>query len=141
MAKKEKAADAIQEMIQEESVRFVKNARDMIRDTLKYSTLSLLGIETSGNRYEIDHCNGRNSVLIDAFRGIAIEEAKNIASTYKPSKEDLVGFRNAFEKEYKSQLGNAIREKAREKAKIDAEEFYKSIKLDAAKFILENKQK
>ena len=141
MTKRKEAENLIRDMITEESSLYMKDARELIKSSLKSATLSLLGLEGSVHRgYEIDHCNSRNSVLIDAFRNIAIEEATKIASTYQPDQKDIAGFKSAFRSEYQRQISSAIRDEARSKAKEDARKFCDRIKVDTEKYILEMKK-
>lgn len=121
----------LKNVIEQEAKTYIANAREQIRKALESATLSLLGLERSTHRgYEIDHCNGRNSVLIDAFRAVALEEATKIAMNYKPSDEDLVGYRAAFEKEMRERMRWALQDLARAKAKMIADEVTETVKLN-----------
>ena len=118
----------------------IKDYRKEVNNQINSALLSIIGLEKRGNNsttFEIDHCNGRNSVLIDAFRNIAKDEAEKIARTYKPSKEDLVGFREAFAKEYRNQIMYSIRDMAKSKASADFREFADSQKIDVSKIVEE----
>lgn len=106
----------------------LKNFRTNASKYIQNATLSLLGLERSGygtssTEFEIDHCNGRNSVMIDAFRALAKSEAEKLARSYKPTKEDVLGFQEAFKKEYENQLRYAIRQAAEQKAKQDIKQY------------------
>ena len=104
--------------------------------------LSLLGLEKRSNYdYEIDHCNSRNSVLIDAFRSMAIDEAKKIASRYKPSKAELSIYEAAFKKEVNNQFGYAIHDVAKTKAQELATEAGEKIKVNVDKILDEEFKK
>mgnify|MGYP001607151941 CR=1 FL=1 len=101
----------------------VKNVRQNLNKYIQNALLSIVGLETKYNGdMEIDHCNGRNSLLIDAFRNLAQDEAKKIAKTYKLSDEEKSTFTQAFKREISSQMGYALRDVARtfveERAKV-----------------------
>lgn len=104
------------------------------------AVLSLIGISKSswgGSHPEIDHCNGRNSVLIDAFRNLAQKEAERIAGSYKMSKEDVSLFETTFKNEFKNQFRYAVSNLAKEKANELARETLEKLKLDVNKIINE----
>lgn len=129
-------------LLEAEVNKYVSNIKPKITDILEKSVLSLMGLEKNYHSgYDIDHCNGRNSVLIDAFRQIAIDEAKKIASTYKPSKEDILNFKSAFAKEYKSQFNYAVRDIIRARVNSDCEKLLSEIKLDVDTLVSETLNK
>jgi hypothetical protein len=66
---------------------------------------------------------------LDAFINLAMKEANKIASSYKPSKEDVVGFKNAFEKEYKSQISYAIRDIVKRRVEADVKDELDKIRM------------
>jgi hypothetical protein len=118
----------------------IKNYRGEVSKQIDDALLSIIGLEQrgwNGGKYEIDHCNGRNSVLIDAFRNIAKVEAEKIARSYKPTKEDLAGFQEAFAKEYRSQIMYSLRDMAKSKAQTDFREFADNQKIDIQKIVTE----
>ena len=119
------------ELLQKEVVNYLTTFKPKIKDILEKSVLSLIGLEKRyDNNYEIDHCNGRNSVLIDAFRQIAKDEAKKIVNSYKPTKEDIVNFKSAVEKEYESQFNYAIRDIIKIRVNKEMETLLDSMKID-----------
>ena len=123
----------LKQIIEEECAKHVKGVRSQIRKMLEESTLSLLGLSSKwsgGSGKEIDHCNGRNSVLIDAFRQCALEEAKKIARNYKPTSDSIVQFAQTFQTEFNSHLRSQITVLAREKAKDEAQKVINAIKVD-----------
>lgn len=131
-----KKENKLEKIVKEESKLFVKNARVEIKKKLEIALLSLLGLEKDYHRgYEIDHCNGRNSVLIDAFRQYAIEEAAKIAKSYKPTKDDIANFNKAFEREYSSQMTYAIMDLANKKAQEEAKKAIDSININSDEII------
>jgi len=128
----------IQKLLEAEATKFIEESTKKIPKILEDATLSLLWLERDFHRwYEIDHCNWRNSVLIDAFRRIAQKEAEKIASTYKPSKEDIASFQEAFAKEYKIQMSYCIRDLAKTKAIADAKIEIDKVFIDAKAIIEE----
>ncbi len=137
---KKETKSKLEAVLEKEAMVFIKESKNRIPKILEGATLSLLGLEKKYNgEYEIDHCNGRNSVLIDAFKKIASEEAVKIAKSYKPSPTDIAGFMVAFEREYKSQITYIIRDLAREKAKQDVSKEIEKITLDIQSMIADLK--
>lgn len=125
----------LKEIIEEECAKHVKDVRSQIRNLLKRATLSLVGLNDCGRDVQIDHCNGRNSVLIDAFRQCAIEEATKIAKNFKPTSESIVGFATVFQREFDSALRKEITKQACAKAKVEAEKVVGAIKIDVENVI------
>jgi len=114
---------------------YIKNIRPQIKKYLESAVLSIIGLEKrcGGDKYEIDHCNGRSSVLIDAFREIALDEAKKIAGTYKPTKDELLSFRESFAREYRNQMDYVMRDLANKKIAKDCKKMFSQIKIDIDK--------
>lgn len=131
-----KSEEKLRKIVEEEAAKYIKDARQTIRQKLNAATLSLLGLETGGyGKVEIDHCNGRNSVLVDAFRALAKEEAEKLARTYKPSSEDIINFQAAFEREFKSNFSYVIRDLAKAKAQEEAKKALELINIDVEKLV------
>jgi hypothetical protein len=123
------------EDLEELTQKELRNIRQKIKMYIENATLSLIGLEKRGSDYEIDHCNGRSSVLTEAFKTIAREEATKIAKTYKPTKEDITGFQEAFKKELKNQMSYALRDEAKIKATELAKEMFSKTKIDIDKIL------
>ena len=129
-------------LLEAEVIKYVSNIKPQMKDILQKSVLSLIGLEKKyTNDYEIDHCNSRNSVLIDAFRSIAIDEAKKLASSYKPTKEDIVNFKSAIEKEYKNQFSYAVRDIIKSRVQKDVELLVNDMKIDIEDLVAETMDK
>lgn len=127
-----------QQILKNEMENYIKEFQPRVKDILEKATLSLLGLEKRGySEFEIDHCNGRNSVLIDAFKKMAEAEATKIASTYKPTKEDIVNFKSAFEREYKNQMSYAIRDIVKEKVREDITKEMEKISINVNDILLD----
>ena len=125
------------QLLEAEVIKYVSNIKPQMKDILQKSVLSLIGLEKKyTNDYEIDHCNSRNSVLIDAFRSIAIDEAKKLASSYKPTKEDIVNFKSAIEKEYKNQFSYAVRDIIKSRVQKDVELLVNDMKIDIEDLVI-----
>lgn len=138
MARKTKAEENYQEAIRRLTKAEMRKVKANVSTYLEKSILSLMGIERKySNGYEIDHCNGRNSVLIDAFRELAIEEARKIASAYKPTKEELSVFEEAFKKELKRQFEYALRKSAEAKANQLVAEISERVTIDTKEILVE----
>lgn len=121
---------ALEALIHDEAATYLKDARTHIRKNIEQATLSLLGLEKRGwDAMEIDHCNGRNSVLIDAFRNVAIEEATKIATNYRPDPAEIVGYANTFRQEMRRHLTEQLRAAAIAQAKKEAEAIVAGIKV------------
>jgi hypothetical protein len=127
-----KTQSNLQVLIAKEVKRELQKAPNTIREMIRGSLLSLLGLERRGSDIEIDHCNGRNSVLIDAFRNTAIKEAEKISASYQPTEKDVAGFRAAFEREYNRQMHYQLSNMAGERVKKDVALYLDSIKIDVA---------
>ena len=125
-------------LLEKEVNKYVKDIRPRIERIMEASVLSLIGLEKRNSDYEIDHCNGRNSVLIDAFKSIAIGEVKKLASTYKPTKEDIIDFKEAFKKEYASQMGYAIRNLVKGKVDKDINKLLETVRVDVDSIVQSN---
>ena len=124
------------ETLEELTKKELKQIRNKIKSYIENATLSLIGLEKRGSDYEIvDHCNGRSSILTDAFKSIASEEAKKIAKTYKPTKEDISDFQEVFRKELKSQMYYATEKEAKIKAEELAKEMFSNTKLNIDKIL------
>lgn len=127
-----------QQLLKKEMENYIKEFQPRVKDILEKATLSLLGLEKRGySAFEIDHCNGRNSVLINAFEELAKTEANKIASTYKPSKEDIVNFKSAFEREYKQQVSYAIRNIVKQRVEEDIKKELEEININVKDILLE----
>ena len=123
------------ENLEELTKNELKQIRCKIKHYIESATLSLIGLEKRGNDYEIDHCNGRSSILTEAFKSIASEEAKKIAKSYKPTKDDIGGFQESFKKELKNQMTYIIRDEAKIKATELAKEMFSNTKIDIDKIL------
>lgn len=126
----------IREQIEKKAAEKLLGMDSFVDRALENSILSLIGLE-KGHRgeYEIDHCNGRNSVLIDAFRDRAEGHAKKLASSLKLDANEMKAYRLAFRNEYSSQIHRAIKKAAADRAENDAEEFVSKIKVDINKYL------
>lgn len=130
---------SLKDVLDQEADKFIKNSKQRVPEILESALLSLLGLEKRyDNKYEIDHCNNRNSVLIDAFKRLATKEAEKLAKSYKPSKADEANFLVAFEKEYRNQMSYVIRDMARDKVKADVENAVSKIKIDIEAMLSES---
>ena len=126
-----KAKQNFKKEIQEFTQLELKKTKEKVSKYMESAMLSLLGFEKRGyDNVEIDHCNGRNSVLIDAFRELAIDEARKLASGWKPTKEDWNLYKNTFEKEIRSQFNYVIRDMAKQKAIDIANKVLEDVKVD-----------
>jgi hypothetical protein len=130
--------ERLREIVEKKAVEQIANAPKLIDSLIQRSLLSLLGLEARGyGDIQIDHCNGRNSVLIDAFRSQAEESAKKIAAGYKPTKEELASFDAAFKKEFSRQMSRAIDAEAHARAQTEAKAFIEKITVDVGAILAE----
>ena len=107
---------------------------DIVAKVNKYiesALLSIIGLSKDySGRCEVDHCNGRSSVLVDAFRDMAKTEAERIARNYKPDKAEMESFKTAFKREFTSQFSYLSRDIARNKAQEIVKEISHSLEVD-----------
>lgn len=134
-----KKVDILEEIKFDELVKTeILDAKRNIKKYIQGALLSIIGLESrSSGDYEIDHCNNRSSVIIDAFRSMAKDEAEKIASNYKPTKDELKVFESAFKREVSRQLSYELTNVAKEKARQLAEEYMDKAKLSADEVIRE----
>lgn len=118
MAKKEDLIEVkIREIGEKEVADFLKNLRPNIRSRLDAALASLLGISTQWGRVEIDHCNGRNSVLVDAVREIALKEVRGIISQKGKINSFTPLIEKCLESEIKSQIAWFVKKEVEEQIK------------------------
>jgi hypothetical protein len=128
----------IEQEAKKEIADYLKNIRYNIRKKLEAATTSLLGLEHRyGDRYEIDHCNGRNSVFIDVLRDMAKDEAIKLTKHIKLPKADSELIQQAFVKELKDQLRYEMRNLATTKAKAMAQELINNVLPEDIKELLD----
>jgi len=90
----------------------LKNLELNIHNILEKAILSVLGLEKQGfNRFEfsIDHCNNRNSVLIDKIRDVGKDLAAKIISEISLSEEELTEIKEACKKDLKYNIRDLLR--------------------------------
>jgi len=124
---------SVKKMIEAEIERQLPNMPRKIESVIHAALLSLIGVEQRGSRMEIDHCNGRHSVLTEAFKRLAQVEAEKLARTYKPSTGDIASFRTAFAQEYNRSMRRALSEIARDRATSDVKAYVEDIKISVEK--------
>lgn len=91
----------------------LKNLESNIRNMLEKAILSILGLERDGFRkfqYSVDHCNNRNSMLIDKIRETGKEFATKIISEISLSEEDLVSIKKACKEDLMRNIRDLLRE-------------------------------
>lgn len=114
---------AIEAAVKRRVEAFVSNVDAKIENILSAALMSLLGIGNSGRGYEIDHCNGRNSVFIDVLRDKARKQVDALLDKVGPATEKRwPDLEEAFAKEYRQQLAYALKTKATERANQKADE-------------------
>lgn len=132
--KKTEYKSSVEKIVRDE----LKNTRKKVRSYIESALLSIIGLEKRySNKYEIDHCNSRNSVLIDAFQKIAKDEAEKLAKTYKPTNEDIASFKEAFATEYRRQVKYQLDDIAKQRAQKYLEEQFSKVKIDVDKILKE----
>jgi len=126
-----KYVDLAREEMKKEVALQIKNIPSEVKRMINGALLSILGLEHRySDKYEIDHCNGRNSILIDTIRNMAQKEAESLVkkTNYKPS--DLALFQNAFKKEYESHLNYELKKLAENLAREEANNIMKKLSKD-----------
>lgn len=104
--------------------KFVSTLDQRIENALNSALLSLLGIENRyAGRYEIDHCNGRNSVFIDVLRDKAKAQVEALITKIGPLVEgQSKELHDAIRKEYANQLQYEVRTASKNRATNKANE-------------------
>ena len=87
-----------------------------IENMMKQMIASLLGLSYSWGKAEVDHCNGRNSILTTIIEEKARKQVEKLVSTFKFDENDKEVL-EAFKKEYKEQLRRRISWHAENEAK------------------------
>lgn len=131
----------IEKIGKQEVESFIKDLRGNIKNKLNGSLLSLLGLEQRyNNQYEIDHCNSRNSILIDTIRDMAKDEVSKLAKGLKiPLETSLL--KTALQKELRQQISYEITSIARAKAKELAQKFVDEVTPKEIKELLNSSDK
>ncbi len=115
---KKQQADLLETQIQEigerEVAKFLKDLRPTIRARLDAALSSLLGISNSWGRPEIDHCNGRNSVITKAVEQIALQEVRQLISKKGKIESYLPFAEKCLEEEIKGSIQYAIEKEVEE---------------------------
>ncbi len=124
---------SVKKMIEAEIEKQLPDMPKKIERLVERALLSLMGLEQRGSRTEIDHCNGRHSILTEAFKRLAQAEAEKLARTCKFSKSDITGFRAAFEREYDSQMGRAVRDAASVRVAADLAKYMEGVEVNVEK--------
>lgn len=127
----------LESILKEKMSAYVKELPKKIEGLMEASLLSLLGLEKRGYNYEIDHCNGRNSVLIDAIRELAKDEVtKMVKGNIKIDKVQTSLFQAAFMKEFNNQVSYAVRAMAEREAKSFVEKQFANLSEETLKKFL-----
>lgn len=127
----------LESMLKDKMSNYVKELPKKIEGLMEASLLSLLGLEKRGYDYEIDHCNGRNSVLIDAIRELAKDEVtKMVKGNVKIDKTQISLFQAAFKKEFNNQVSYAVRALADCEAKSFVEKQFANLSEETLKKFL-----
>lgn len=115
--KKEDLRNLIEKAVLKVVEEKVNNLNNIVDGLVKNAICSLLGIEYGwGGKANIDHCNGRNSILTKVIEERAKEQVEKIVKSFSISPEDKE-VRSAFEQEYSRQLLSQIRYYAEQKAR------------------------
>jgi hypothetical protein len=98
---------------------------------LEQVVAGLVGFEDYWGRWEVDHCNGRQSLATDWLREKASEGAKKWIAEQAANLPELPrGAVTSLRNEYKKCLQDALEEMIREKAHEDAKEMFNKIAKD-----------
>ena len=100
---------------------YLRDLRPSIRKKLDSAVMSLIGLSGDYGRIQIDHCNGRSTVLESVIKNIAQEEVTALVGRMgglELTKEEREKARAAMLSELSSQvkycIGGLVREKARQ---------------------------
>lgn len=111
----------IQQVVRERATRaideYLKGLDDRIKTMMTQSLCSLLGLSYSSyGRTEIDHCNGRNSILEEVIKTKAKDEVERLMKGFSFADMDKSLVLDAFRKEFKNHMDYAIKRQAEAKA-------------------------
>lgn len=133
---KKKTKDILLDKIHKKTEIEIGGIDRKIEMLIESSILSLIGIEKNGHQgHSIDHCNGRNSVLIDAFRNLAVKKAEKMARELKLDSGNMGIYKSAFEREYSSHINREIKNLAAQRAKDDAKAFLSDLETNVEDFL------
>ena len=93
----EKEGQAALDRFSQSSIR--KEIEKRIDANIDQTIKNVIGLDYSWNRVEVDHCNGRMSMLTKVVEGTAEQILKNKIDEYIPSLQLSVAEQNAIKKE------------------------------------------
>lgn len=107
-----------------------KELQESFKNTLKTNVLKIVGFNNSwNNNWEVDHCNGRSSLLIEFMsekvKAMFREEFNKM--TENDIQKSLEPIKKIFIKEFKGEFERIVRTSAREAAYKEAEAFVKQL--------------
>ena len=116
------------EEMKKEVTKRIKELPSEIHKMITGALASILGLEwTYGDKFEIDHCNQRNSILIDVIRDIAKKEAGELVKKTDFKPKDISLFQVAFKKEFENQLTYELRKLAENLARTEAQKIMEQL--------------
>lgn len=133
--KKRTPKQTVQDIIRQEVEKKIPDLPRFINQRIEAAILSLIGINRSYGRAEIDHRNGRNSALTEAFKAYAAEEAAKIARSYKMPTSELSAMKAVFAREFERELRYKLTAVAKERANAELTKFTDGIEVDVAKIL------
>jgi DNA-binding protein Fis len=121
--------DSVEQMLNN---NFNKIANDVLkevqtgfRDKLRENVLRILGFSNSWDRWEVDHCNDRHSVLTELISNRVKQDFKDCAETLlkKDIEKALVPLRKELVKEYHDEFRRVVKQDMRRQAQEAAQQF------------------
>lgn len=110
------AKNKIKEAVIRTTTQQIEKIDTTVETMIKNAIGSLLGISTSWGRAEIDHCNGRNSILTQVIEDKARKQVEKLVMSFKFDENDKE-IMEAFKREFKEQLRRKISWYAENEAK------------------------
>lgn len=127
--------EGVESLIQNDINAITNQAYEELKNSFKYSlktnVLKIIGFDNrwSDNKWEVDHCNGRTSLLTEYMSGkvqqMFREEFDKLLQS--EAEELLKTAKKAFITEYATLFQREVKEIARKEARVKAEAFVKDL--------------
>ena len=107
----------IEQAVIKKVAKSFKDIDSKVDKMVELSICSVLGLNIHGyNGYEIDHCNGRSSILTRVLEDRARKQVEKIVNNFKSKEEEIPLVKKAFEEEFSKELLRTIKYRAQELA-------------------------
>jgi hypothetical protein len=126
----EEIKEKMDQIVYNKSKDFLNTFEKNIEGIIKQSIFSLLGISSTSydtRGYEIDHCNGRNSILSDVIKNKAMSDVEKFVKNIKIESFTITQLKEAFKKEYDRQIKDQIEYSAKHLAEQHVNDYIKKL--------------